>query len=290
MLSGELDFVEPIPLQDVPRLKNASGIAVLQGVEARVIMLGFEHSGRDLSNSNITGKNPFQDKRVRQAVYQAINMDAIIEKTMRGNAQAAGLLISPAMRGFNADLNTRLAFDPEASKRLLAEAGYADGFRFGLRCPNDRYINDEAICTAVTSMLAAVGLDVRLDVIPVRNYWTELRADNFDMYMLGWSPGTFDAEHPIRFLVTTPNKEKRLGSWNFGKYSNARIDELLPALQVELDDKKRQAMIDEVHTIMRDEVAYVPLHVQPLVWAMRDNISLTQRADNFFILRWVNVN
>ena len=108
--------------------------------------------------------------------------------------------------------------------------------------------------------------------------------------MLGWSPGTFDAEHPIRFLVTTPNKEKRLGSWNFGKYSNARIDELLPALQVELDDKKRQAMIDEVHTIMRDEVAYVPLHVQPLVWAMRDNISLTQRADNFFILRWVNVN
>ena len=290
LLSGELDFVEPIPLQDVPRLKNSAGITVLQGIEARVIMLGFEHTGRDLWNSDVTGKNPFQDKRVRQAVYQAINMDAIIEKTMRGNAQAAGLLISPGMRGFSADLNSRLAFDPAASKRLLAEAGYTDGFRFGLRCPNNRYINDEAICVAVTGMLTAVGLDVRLDAIPVSGYWKELRADSFDMYMLGWSPGTFDAEHPIRFLVTTPNKEKRLGSWNFGKYSNARIDELLPAIQVELDPKERQDMIDEVHTIMRDEVAYVPLHVQPLVWATRDNISLTQRADNFFILRWVTVN
>ena len=139
-------------------------------------------------------------------------------------------------------------------------------------------------------MLAQAGMDVSLDAMPVSNYWPELRADNFDMYLLGWSPGTFDAEHPIRFLGSTPNEEKRLGSWNFGAYSNDRIDTLLPMIQSEIDDSVRQGMIDEVAKIMQDEVAYVPLYVQPLVWGARANINITQRPDNFFILRWVTVN
>jgi peptide/nickel transport system substrate-binding protein len=139
-------------------------------------------------------------------------------------------------------------------------------------------------------MLAKVGLKVELTAVPVRNYWKELRADQFDMYLLGWSPGTFDAEHPMRFLMSTPNAEKKLGSWNFGAYSNARIDELLPMIQGEIDPAKRQAMVDEVHDILKSEAVYVPLHVQPLVWATRSNIDLAQRNDNFFILRWVKIN
>ena len=126
--------------------------------------------------------------------------------------------------------------------------------------------------------------------MPVRTYWPELRESKFDMFLLGWSPGTFDAEHPIRFLLTTPNAEKKLGSWNFGGFSNARIDELLPRIQREIDEGKRQAMLDEVHGILQEEIAYVPLYVQPLLWGAQSNITLTQRADNFFILRWVNVN
>jgi peptide/nickel transport system substrate-binding protein len=139
-------------------------------------------------------------------------------------------------------------------------------------------------------MLAQVGITAELDAMPVQNYWPELRADNFDMYMLGWSPGTFDHEHPVRFLVTTPNPEKKLGSWNFGGFSDARVDELLPMIQSEIDDTKRQAMIDETVSIYQDQHAYVPLYVQPLVWGTQDNIELTQRPDNFFILRWVTVN
>ena len=290
LLSGEIDFIEPIPLQDVPRIQKTSGFTVHQGIEARVIMFGFEHAADELRYSNIKGKNPFKDARVRKAAYQAINVDAIIKKVMRGNAQPAGLLISAAMEGFSPQHNERFANDPKAAKALLAEAGYADGFEFGLACPNDRYINDEAICTAAVSMLAQVRLKAKLRTMPVRNYWKELRANNFDMYLLGWSPGTFDAEHPIRFLMHTPNKEKKLGSWNFGKFSDPKVDELPPMVQVELDPAKRQAMLDEIHGILRNKVAYVPLHVQPLVWGSKDNIKLTQRPDNFFILRWVSVN
>lgn len=290
LLSGEIDFFEPLPLQDIPRIKKSASLKVVEGIESRVIFFGFEHEADELRFSDIKGKNPFKDVRVRQAVYHAIDADAIVKKIMRGNAQAAGLLIGPGINGYKPEADTRYAYDPAKAKALLAEAGYPDGFSFGMRCPNDRYINDEAICAAATAMLAKVGLKVELTAVPVRNYWKELRADQFDMYMLGWSPGTFDAEHPMRFLMSTPNAEKKLGSWNFGAYSNARIDELLPMIQGEIDPAKRQAMVDEVHDILKSEAVYVPLHVQPLVWATRSNIDLAQRNDNFFILRWVKIN
>lgn len=291
LLSGEIDFISPIPLQDVPRMKQREGFTVHEGIEARVIMLGFNHDAGELKFSDdVSGKNPFQDVRVRKAAYQSINVDTLIAKIMRGNAQPASQLVSENMNAYSTSLGDRLAYDPDAAKTLLAEAGYPDGFSFGLQCPNDRYINDESICKAAASMMAKVGLNAQLSSMPVRNYWPELREDKFDMYLLGWSPGTFDAEHPIRFLASTPNADKKLGSWNFGAYSNARVDELLPMIQTELDETKRQAMVDEVHGLLQEEVAYIPLYVQPLIWASKDNISLTQRSDNFFILRWVSVN
>ena len=291
LLSGEIDFIEPIPLQDVPRMKERAGFTVHEGVEARVLMLGFSHDSDALKYSDETSdKNPLLDVRVRKAIYQAIDVDALTSRVMRGTAQPVAQLVSDKMKGYSTANAARLPFDPDASKALLAEAGYGDGFSFGLMCPNDRYINDESICKAVASMLAKVGVDAKLTAMPVRNYWPELREDNFDMYLLGWSPGTFDAEHPIRFLASTPNAEEKLGSWNFGGFSNARVDELLPMIQTEIDPGKRQGMVDEVTKILQDEVAYVPMYVQPLIWASKDNVSLTQRTDNFFILRWVTVN
>ena len=291
LLSGDVDFINPVPIQDVARLQSNSDVKVIQGIEARVIMLGFPHEAEALKYSSETeGKNPFADVRVRQAVAHAINVPAILQTIMRGSAEEVSQLVSPAMNGYSTSLVARPAYDVEKAKELLAEAGYADGFSFGLKCPNDRYLNDEAVCQAVTGMLAQIGVTATLDAMPVQNYWPELRADNFDMYLLGWSPGTFDAEHPIRFLAATPNEEKKLGSWNFGGFSNDRVDELLPSIQSEIDPDKRQAMIDETTKILQDEVAYVPLYVQPLVWGVQSNIELTQRPDNFFILRWVTVN
>ncbi len=290
LLSGDVDFINPVPIQDTARLSENPDVQVIQGIEARVIMLGFPHEADALKYSSDTDTNPFADVRVRQAVSHAINVPAILQTIMRGNAAEVSQLVSPAMRGYSEALAARPSFDPEKAKSLLAEAGYADGFSFGLKCPNDRYLNDEAVCQAVTGMLAQVGIRATLDAMPVANYWPELRADNYDMYLLGWSPGTFDAEHPIRFLASTPNAEKKLGSWNFGGYSNARVDELLPMIQSEIDAGKRQTMLDETKKILQDEVAYVPMYVQPLVWGVRANIELTQRPDNFFILRWVTVN
>ncbi len=291
LLSGDVDMINPVPIQDTARLKETPDVSVAQGIEARVIMLGFPHQAETLKFSADAGQpNPFGDVRVRQAVAHALNVPAILQTIMRGNAEPASQLVSPAMRGYTPALADRPAYDLDAARALLNEAGYPEGFSFGLKCPNDRYLNDEAVCQAVVGMLAQIGLRAELDAMPVRNYWPELREDNFDMYLLGWSPGTFDAEHPVRFLAATPNAEKKLGSWNFGDYSNTRVDELLPQIQSELDESKRQAMLDEVAGILQSEVAYVPLYVQPLIWGTRSNVSLTQRPDNFFLLRWVTLN
>ncbi len=290
LISGDVDMINPVPIQDAQRLRGRDGMQVVQGIEARVIMLGFAQAAEALHGGADAGKaNPFRDARVRQAVGHAVNVDAILQTIMRGSAEPAAQLVSPTMRGFANDRTARPDFDPEKARTLLAEAGYVDGFSFGLKCPNDRYLNDESVCQGIVSMLAQVGLTAELDAMPVRSYWPELRAGNFDMYLLGWSPGTFDAEHPIRFLATTPNPEKKLGSWNFGGYSNARIDDLLPQIQSELDEKARQAMLDEAATVLQDEMAYVPLYVQPLVWGVRKGVHVVQRPDNFLILRWVRM-
>jgi peptide/nickel transport system substrate-binding protein len=291
LLSGEIDMITPVPLQDAAQVEGREGFKVLEGLEARVIMLGFGHNKDqlDYGAAPVEG-NAFQKEPVLEAVWHAIDVDTIDRVIMRGKAEPASQLLPEGLSGYSQAADERLPFDEDRARELLTEAGYPDGFSFGLMCPNDRYINDEAVCRAVASMLARVGLDAEVTAMPVRNYWDELRAGNYDMYLLGWSPGTFDAEHPIRFLAATPDEEKLLGSWNFGGYSNARVDELLPLIQQELDSEARQAMLDEVAQVLQDEVAYVPLYTEPLIWAAKENIDLTQRPDNFFMLRWVTVN
>ncbi|HID66888.1 MAG TPA: ABC transporter substrate-binding protein [Roseibacterium sp.] len=284
LLSGDIDLIDPVPVQDAERVNASDDVYVLDGIEARVIMLGYGHDHETLQNG---GDNIFADVRVRQAVGHAVNVPAILQTIMGGTAEEASQLVSPAMRGYSTVNADRPVYDQDLARALIAEAG-AEGAEFSLTCPNDRYLNDEAVCQAVVGMLAQVGLNATLETMPVSNYWPELREGNFDMYLLGWSPGTFDAEHPLRFLVHTNGE--RLGTWNFGGYSNARIDEMLPLIQSEIDDSVRQAMLDEAAAIVQDDAVYNTMYVQPLLWGVRNGIELTQRPDNFFILRWVTVD
>jgi peptide/nickel transport system substrate-binding protein len=286
LLSGEVDMLQTVPVRDVERLRTTEGITTFEGLETRVIMLGFAHQAETLAETG--APNPFRDVRVRQAVAQAIDVDAIGQVLMSGMSAPASQLTPAGLSGYSQVHDAPIPLDRDAARAALAEAGVGDGLAFQFKCTNDRYLNDEAVCQAVTGMLAQIGLDPRLDAMPVRNYWTELRDGNFDMFLLGWSPGTFDAEHPIRFLAHSPTDT--LGTWNFGGYANARVDALLPLIQQELDPEARQAMLDEVAGILQDEVAYVPLYVEPLVWAARSGVDLVQRPDNFFMLRWVSID
>ena len=289
LLSGELDLIYPVPVQDSGRVANTSGFKMLTGTELRTIFIGMDVSRDELLHSTVKGKNPFKDVRVRQALYHAIDVEAIRKKVMRGTSTPAGLLVGPGINGFKQSMNGRLAHDPAKAKASLAEAGYDQGFGVGMDCTNDRYVNDAAICTAIVSMLAKVGVKVQLNADSKSRIFAKYKARDTSLYLLGWTAGTYDAHHIMRFLLSKPNAERKLGSWNFGGYSNARVAELRDQIAVEVDQAKRQAMIDEVHTIFRAELPYIPLHQQALSWGVRSNIDLVQRADNFFQLRWVNI-
>jgi len=290
LLSGELDLIYPVPVQDAGRVSSTSGFKMLTGTELRTIFIGMDVSRDELLHSTIKGKNPFKDKRVRQALYHAIDIEAIRKKVMRGTSTPAGLLVGPGINGFKPSMNGRLAYDPAKAKALLAEAGYANGFGVGMDCTNDRYVNDAAICTAVVTMLAKTGIKVDLNADSKSRIFAKYKARDTSLYLLGWTAGTYDAHHIMRFLLSKPDPKRKLGSWNFGGYWDPRIETLRDQIAVEVDKAKRQAMIDEVHTIFRAETPYIPLHQQALSWGVRSNIDVVQRADNFFQLRWVNIN
>ncbi|HMB75020.1 MAG TPA: ABC transporter substrate-binding protein, partial [Kiloniellaceae bacterium] len=249
LLSGELDLMYPAPVQDVDRINNSGVASVLQGPELRTIFLGMDQSRDELLYSSVKGANPFKDKRVRQAFYQAIDEDAIVSKVMRGAATPAGLLVAPGLSGFNEAYNDRLPYDPEKAKALLAEAGYPDGFEVQLDCPNDRYVNDEQICQVVAAMLANVGIKVDLLAQTKSKFFDKLKQHDVSMYLLGWIPDDQDAGSVFAHLMV-PEADGGL-PWNGGDYGNPKVTELSAKITSEVDPAKRQAMIDEVYQITK---------------------------------------
>jgi len=287
LLSGELDMIYPVPIQDVPRVNGADGISVMQSPELRTIFLNMDQARDELLYSNVTGKNPFKDKRVRQAIYQAIDVVAIQERVMGGASRPSALMVGPGVNGYDASIDERMPYDPEASKALLAEAGYPDGFRIGMDCPNDRYVNDEEICLAVVGMLARVGIEVDLNAQTRSKYFAKILSRDQSFSLLGWQPLTYDSHSPLANVMHTPGDD--IGTYNVGSYSNAEVDRLAKLVETEADPEQRQAYITEAFKIHMDDIGHIPLHQQAIAWGVRDGISLVQRPDDSFMLQWVTV-
>jgi peptide/nickel transport system substrate-binding protein len=288
LLSGEVDVMEPVPLQDVERLKSNANLKVMQGPELRTIFLGMDQKRDELQFSSVKGKNPFKDKRVRQAFYQAIDTEAIKSRVMRGAATPTALMVAPGIKGFVADMNKRAPHDTEAAKKLLADAGYPSGFEVGMNCPNDRYVNDSEICQAVAANLARIGVKVNLQAESKSTYFPKILRRDTSFYLLGWTPGTYDAHNALSNLMASPT-DKGQGTFNLGAYSNPKLDELTAKIQGETDQGKRNAMIAEAFKIHSEDFGHIPLHQQALAWAMKKNVELVQLPDNFMPFKWITV-
>ena len=289
LLSGEVDMVYSVPPQDIARIKQTEGLKILQTPELRTIYLGFDQSRAELPSSDVKGKNPFKDVRVRQAVALAIDEKAIASKVMLGLGHPTWEMWGPGINGYNAALDVRPKVDPAKSKQLLAEAGYPNGFRVGMDCPNDRYVMDEQICTAIVSMMARVGIKVDLNAQTKSKFFTKIGEPDYntDFYLLGWTPATYDAHNPLYTLLGTRNGKR--GEVNDGGYSNPVLDDLIEKIGVETDQAKRVAMINQSIEIVQKDVATVPLHQQVIVWAAKTNVDVAQQADDFFPYRFIRM-
>ena len=288
LLSGQVDVIEPVPLQDVARINAGGKTKVMQGPELRTIFLGMDQKRDELQYSNVKGKNPFKDKRVRQAFYQAIDINGIQRTVMRGASKPTALMVGPGINGFDDAMNTRLPFDPEAAKKLLADAGYPNGFEVALNCPNDRYVNDGAICQAVAASLARVGVKINLQAETKGTYFPKILRRDTSFYMLGWTPGTYDSHNALNALMRCVD-DKGSGQFNLGSYCNPKVDELTLKIQSETDKPKRDALIKEAFKLHSDDIGHLPLHQQALAWGVASNVTLVQLADNFMPFRYMSV-
>ena len=288
LLSGEVDVMEPVPVQDVERVKANANLKIWQGPEMRVIFLGMDQKREELLYSNVKGKNPFKDKRVRQAFYQAIDIETIKSRVMRGASNPTGLMLTSQVRGYPAELAKRLPYDVEAAKKLMLEAGYPAGFEVKMNCPNDRYVNDSEICQAVAANLARIGVKINLEAETKVNYFPKILRRDTSFYMLGWNASTMDA-HNVLFPVLSSPGEGGRGQFNLGAYSNAKVDELTEKIGSETDDKKRDAMIMEAMKIHQDEIGHLPLHQQALSWGAKKNIELVQWPDNGMPWKYIRI-
>ena len=290
LLSGEVDLIFPTPLQDVARIEAAPGFKVIEEPALRLIMLGLNHGADELHAMPGSGANPLKDVRVRRAVAHAIDMDAIRDRIMRGKSRNTGTLVAPPVPGYDEANDERMAYDPDMAKSLLTEAGFPDGFTVGLDCPNDRYVNDEAICVAISGMLAQAGIETDLTTQTKANHFPKVDNGETDMYMIGWATlPPMDGYSVLSSLLATREEGSDLGGNNPNGFSNARVDELAKSAAVELDEAARVGMLQEALAIAREEVAYIPLHQQPLSWAAREGVEVTQYPDEFVRLWWDRV-
>jgi len=288
LLSGEMDMIYSVPPQDLDRIAASQGVKIIEGPELRTIYLAMDQNRDELLFSNIKGKNPLKDVRVRRAFALAIDEDTIAKKVMRGQAHPTWLMYGPGVSGYDPALDKRPAVDLAGAKKLLADSGYPDGFQIQMDCPNDRYVQDEQICTAIASMLAKIGIKVDVFARTKVKFFADVGYPNYKLSfsLQGWTPATYDAHNVYYTLLSTRDPSGR-GQGNNGGYSNPKVDELTEQMAHELNHDKRQALIDAAAKIVQDDVATIPLHQQVVVWAARNNIDLTQPADNAFYLRWV---
>lgn len=303
LLSGQMDVIFPVPVQDMERIERADGTRMAIAPELRTIYLFMDTFRDELLYSDVKGANPLQDIRVREALYRAIDIEAIKEKVMRGMATPTALMVAPGINGSSPDFE-RIPYDPTRARELLAEAGYPNGFELGLDCPNDRYVNDEAICVAITSMWSRIGVKVNLNAQTKTRFFEKVFSPrlDFSVGLIGSTPPSFDSWAPINSLHVCPRLSPEDKPWqdgdrekvtngksNYGGYCNPEVDRLAKLILQETDPEVRNDLIKQVWTITLGDIAYLPLHQQWIAWGVRDNVTLEQRADDVFDWRYVKI-
>ncbi len=286
--SNELDFVLDPPLQNIEQVKRNPQLKIVEGPEQRIIFLGMDQSRDQLLYSNVKGKNPFKDVRVRRAIAHAIDQDAIRTQVMRGFSVPTGIVMpAPDLAGILKANQVRTPYDLAKARALLKEAGYENGFEVTLDCPNNRYVNDERICIAVAGMLAKVNIRIKVNAMPRTTYFQKTESLDTSMYLLGWGGATTDAMFTLQPVLHSRTAED--GIYNWGQVKDAKFDAMIQAARGEMDLAKRNTQINEAMKYHTDNMFHIPIHRQMIPWALRSNVHVVHRADNWLEVPWVTI-
>ena len=262
LLSGDVDFIAPVPPTDLDRVRSNDGTELITMSGTRTITFMMDQNRRE----------EFKNVKVRQAIVHAINNEGIVKKIMKGFGTPAAQWSPKGYLGYNESLQPR--FDLAKAKQLMEEAGYADGFSITMMAPNNRYVNDFKIAEAVANMLGKINIKVELTTMPKAQYWPKFDERAADMMMIGWHSDTEDSANFYEFLSMTPNKETGRGQYNASNYSNPKVDEMTEATLTMTNDSERAQVLQSIEKTLHDEAAFVPLHWQDLAWAARSGVHI----------------
>ena len=286
LLAGDVQMIESVPTADIARLEKDARVAVASAVSNRLIYLHldsardkspqvFDKAGRPLDS------NPFKDVRVRKAVSLALDRDAIVSRIMEGQAQPAGQLLPDFFPGTSRKLPPPKQ-NLDAARKLLAEAGYPNGFAVTLHAPNNRYINDEKVAQAIASFLTRAGIDTKLEAMPSNVFFSRAGKLEFSLYLAGWGAETGETSSPLRALIGTFSPATGMGQANRGRFSDAGVDALIATAMTNIDDTKRNLMLAAACDKAIGELqAIVPVHYEVSSWALRKGLQYTGRADQY---------
>lgn len=272
LLAGQVDFIQDVPVARIPELSKNPAIKLRMGSENRVIFLGLNVTPHLRNAAEPNTPNPMADRRVRHAIDVAIDRRRIQRDVMKGQSIPTGVVAPPAINGYPQRLDRIPDPDLKQARTLMAQAGFGDGFKVNLDCPNDRYVNDAEICKAVADQLKAIGIEITPRLRSKREHFPLVRAMRSDIYLLGWGVPTFDSEYVFRHLYHSAVKEQP--SWNGTGFANPAIDAQIESLANEMDLGKRNQTVAEIWWRVQFERIYIPLHVQTLVYAMREGINI----------------
>src|SRR6056297_2688737 len=262
LLSGDVDFIAPVPPTDLERIESDPDTKLVTKTGTRIITLQLNQKRHEaLANT-----------KVRLAIAHAINTEGIVQKIMKGFGTVAAQQSPEVYVGHNPALTPR--FDIAEAKKLMQEAGYEDGFQATMMCPNNRYVNDFKICEAAAAMMAKIGIEIDLTTMPKAQYWPKFDERAADIMMIGWHSDTEDSANFNEFLTMTPDPDTGRGQYNSGYYSNPEVDRLTIASLTETDPQKRAEMLQRVEQILYEEAAFIPFHWQDLAWAARKGVMI----------------
>jgi peptide/nickel transport system substrate-binding protein len=282
LLSGQVDLIVPAPVQDLARISATDRFKTVTGAELRTIFLNMDQMREELAGAPAGTANPFMDRRVRQAVYHAIDIDMIRRKVMLGLSAPATSLVSPLLLPGIGDIE-RARHDPQRARQLLRDAGYENGFDVDMDCPNNRYVNDEQICLAIVQMLARIDIRVHLNAQPKALFFKKvLSGGGYDsaLNLLGWTPATLDAWNVLDNVARCRDDKGNGARFNLGGYCNGEVERLTALALGDGDPARRSAMMVQAFRLIHEDAGFIPLHQQTLAWAMSDHLDATVRADN----------
>lgn len=283
LMSGDVQVIDAVPVADFKRLSGDSNLSLVQRTGTRVMYLYLDHA-RDVSPfiTDKDGKplttNPLKDLRVRQAISKAIDREAIREKVMEGASKPTGQLMVPGLSGYSESLKVETV-DVAGAKKLLAEAGYPNGFNLTLHGTNNRYVQDDQILQAMAQMLNRIGLGVKVEAMPSAVFFPRNNKGDFSVSMAGWSPDSGEASSPLRSFIATPNKDRGFGPVNAGGYSNGKVDSLLEKALSTIDDTTRDKLLQQATEVAMNDKAVIVLHHQVNLWATRKGLKYGGRSD-----------